>query len=366
MTIHDAAPHEPTKLSELLKARLPFLRRDTLKRVADVLEALIQGQSTCHRVLATFLPSNTSPEARKKRLERCFHDQQITEAVFLRLLLPLLPTGKLVLALDRTNWTHGTQPLNLLVLGVVLHGFTLPLVWTALPHGGSSDTALREQLVARLLQHLPATRWKVLVADREFIGYQWFRFLRQRGIKRCLRVKGSARVDGDRLDEVYATLAPGQTVAMMGKEAVYGCWMQMVVTRSPTGDLVCLATDLHAQDACAVYRLRWSIECTFSSMKSRGFDLERTGMTRGTRLERLFGLVTLAWVWCLRVGVNVAVQRPIQVKTHGRQAMSLVTYGWERLAHALRWASPTVSTFVDLLAGTFSAPGGFEEQGVRY
>lgn len=44
MTIHDAAPVQPTLLPDLLKARLPFLRRDTLKRVSDVVEALIQAQ----------------------------------------------------------------------------------------------------------------------------------------------------------------------------------------------------------------------------------------------------------------------------------------------------------------------------------
>lgn len=66
---------------------------------------------------------------------------------------------------DRTDWEHGQADLNLLVLGVVLEGFTLPLVWTALPHGGSSNAAARERLVARLLKHLPAKRFKVLVAD---------------------------------------------------------------------------------------------------------------------------------------------------------------------------------------------------------
>lgn len=165
------------------------------------------------------------------------------------------------------------------------------------------------------------------MADREFVGKEWFRFLRRRRVKRCLRIKGSARVDGDRLDEVYANLAPGQTEAMLGTEAVYGCRMQIGVTRSPTGDLVCLATDLHAQDACVTYRFRWSIESTFSKVESRGFDLERTGITLSDRPLRLFGLVTLAWVWCLRVGIDAAAQRLIPIKGHGRRARSLVTYG---------------------------------------
>ncbi len=356
MTIHDAAPEQPTRLPDLLKARLPFLRRDTLQRVPDVVEALIQAQSTCHRRLGTFLPSDVSPEARKKRLQRCFQDQQLTGEVFLDVLLPLLPPGKLVFTMDRTNWEHGTQPLNLRVLGVVLQGFTLPLVWEAIPHSGSSNTSTRERLVARLLKHLPAARWKVLVADREFLGRQWFEFLRRRRIKRCIRVKGSARVDGDRLDEVYAGLSAGQMVAMAEKEAIYGCRMQLVMARSPEGDLMCLATDLHVLDAVSTYKFRWSIECTFSSMKSRGFNLEQTGMTQKERLERLFGLVTLAWTWSLRVGVDGALTRPIRVKSHGRKEASLVTAGWERLAHALRWGTSKRGPFTDLFSSPFSAP----------
>lgn len=143
-----------------------------------------------------------------------------------------------------------------------------------------------------------------------------------------MSVKGSARVDGDRLDEVYAGLPAGQMVDMAEKEAIYGCRMQLVMARSPQGDLMCLATDLHVLDAVSTYKLRWSIECTFSSMKSRGFNLRQTGITQKERLERLFGLVTLAWTWSLRVGVDGARQPPIRVKSHGRKEASLVTAGW--------------------------------------
>jgi len=59
--------------------------------------------------------------------------------------------------------------------------------------------------------------------------------------------------------------------------------MQVVATRAADGDLIVLATDLKVWDTWAVYRLRWSIECTFSSMKSRGFDLERSAVTHADR-----------------------------------------------------------------------------------
>ncbi|WP_432804278.1 hypothetical protein [Deinococcus taeanensis] len=37
-------------------------------------------------------------------------------------------------------------------------------------------------------------------------------------------------------------------------------------------------------------------------------------MTHTDRLERLFGIVTLAWVWCLCVGVNGALSAPSRSK----------------------------------------------------
>lgn len=348
---------DPTGLTDILKARLTYLRSDTLRRVADVVNALIVARSTRHSALVPHLPGISSTAAKLRRLERCLQDEQLGDAEWVRLLLPLLPPGKLVLVMDRTNWEHGAHDLNLLVLGVVIAGLTLPLVWVALPHGGSSDTVLRQRLVARLLQYLPAKRWKVLVGDREFIGQDWFSFLRRRKIKRCLRIRLDTLVDEVRVDEAFADVQIGQTVGVFDKAYIYGNLMQVVVTRSPDGDLVALATDLPIWEARAVYRQRWSIECTFSSMKSRGFGLEDSTMTQPDRLERLFGLVTLAWVCCLRVGVWTAEQRSIPIKAHGRKARSVVQYGWDILVVAVRWASPMCQTYFSLLNQPFSAPG---------
>ena len=69
--------------------------------------------------------------------------------------------------------------------------------------------------------------------------------------------------------------------------------MQVVATRSPSGDLVLIATDFGVWDTIKLYRMRWSIECTFSSINSRGYDLKRTGMADPAALERLFGIVIL-------------------------------------------------------------------------
>ena len=134
---------------------------------------------------------------------------QLTSQDVLDVLLPLLPEGKLILVMDLATWHYGQTPLNILVLGAILGGAVIPLVWTVLPHQGNSCTAARILLVARLLKVLPARRWAVLIADPEFIGEDWCRFLRRKRIRQCLRIRENTGVDDERVRDLFTTLRPG-------------------------------------------------------------------------------------------------------------------------------------------------------------
>ena len=131
MTIPKPADLQRTELARHFKACVPFLRHDTLQRVVDIILAMVTARSVNHSELCPHLPGVSSLDAKKRRVERGCRDPQLTESVFLAFLLALLPPGKLLLSMDRTTWERGTTPLNLLVLGVVLHGYTVPLVWIA-------------------------------------------------------------------------------------------------------------------------------------------------------------------------------------------------------------------------------------------
>lgn len=338
-----AHPHT-TELTQHFKALIPTLRIDTLQRLIDIMLAMITAQSVNHHKLSAHMPGKSSVEAKKRRVERGVGDEQLTMQTFLALILSHIPPGKWLLSLDRTNWEHGESPMNLLVLGVVIHGYTIPLMWDALDSTGTSDTKARMWVVSQLLRAFPACRWRGLVADREFIGAEWFRFLRKKGIKRAVRIKKNTKLDALRGDEWFGNIQHGQYRCMVEKAGVFGEVMQVVATRSPSGDLVLIATDFDVWDTVKLYRMRWSIECTFSSLKSRGFDLERTAMTDPAALERLFGIVVLAWLNCLQIGVFRSQERPIRRLKHGRCAMSLVQYGAQLLIHALRWEQHLLHT----------------------
>ena len=65
------------------------------------------------------------------------------------------PAERWTLVLDRTNWTIGRREVNYLVLAVVTRRFRVPLLWTLLPHGGNSSTAVRIALMRALSRAFP-------------------------------------------------------------------------------------------------------------------------------------------------------------------------------------------------------------------
>lgn len=81
-----------------------------------------------------------------------------------------------------------------------------------------------------------------------------------------------------------------------------------------------------------LYKQRWEVETLFAALKSRGFDLEATHVTKPSRIRRLIALLALAFAWSHLVGEKRALAegRPA-TKAHERRARSLFRYGLDRL-----------------------------------
>lgn len=349
-----------------LKERLPHHRSDTLRRLTEVLFGILQAEATLHRKIAVHIDRDATPSSIIRMVARTFHETNLKPQDVTDVLLPLLPPGKLTFVLDRTHWKLGQQDLNLLVLGVALGDVVLPLMWNVLPHGGNTDMRVRMLLVGLLLKRLPARRWAVLIADREFVGREWFSFLRDRQIKRCLRIRENTVLDEEPARDDFQNLKPGEIRELLERIWVYGRWMRVVATLSPQGERLLVASDLSLWNTLTTYRLRWGIECTFSAMKTRGLNLEQTHMTQPDRLSRLFGLLSLALAWIVRIGTWRTEQHPILTKKHARPAISRASYGRELLCPALRWGKTTFYTYFDLLKAPFPAPGQQKTQPFRY
>jgi len=90
------------------------------------------------------------------------------------------------------------------------------------------------------------------------------------------------------------------------------------------------------EQAMLYYKQRWQIETLFRGLKSSGFNIEDTHVTDLERLEKLFSLTIIAFVWCYKIGdfLDENIQQ-IKLKKHGRRAISVFKYGLDYLSKFL-------------------------------
>ena len=207
--------------------------------------------------------------------------------------------------------------------------------------------------MTRLLKVLPARQRAVVTAGRKFIGREWCSFLRWKRIRQCMRIRENIRIEDELARELFTTLQPGQVQTLFERTWVYSGWMHVVITLSPAGDRVIVASDLPVVDVLNTYRLRWGIESAFSSLKSRGLNLEATHMTAPERISRLFGLLCIALAWMARVRRQQIETRPPRQDNRGRAVLSQVRIGWQVLSQAVRWRGAVFGDCLQLLARPF-------------
>ncbi len=301
---------------------------------ARALVALLSARKISLHQVAHLMPGNQNPEANRQQLRRCLDHGTTTSEAWTRAIAALLPQGKWVLALDRTEWKRGTTTINLLVLAVVVHGCAVPLLWSVLPNPGASDTQERKNLLGRFVALLGKERVRFVTADREFIGREWIGWLLQQGLAFRIRIKAGewlghadqakGQKRGSDWFALQACRCKPRPMTLWGLRVYVGgkrlrSSEYLVVISNEKGDLL------------GEYRLRWKVETLFQALKGRGFDLESCRLSQERRLSGWFGLLALALCWCLKVGNRLDQSTPLPLKKHGRRAVSVFLRGLREL-----------------------------------
>lgn len=347
-------PHD--RLFTLLRPLIKLDARHLVVLVALVL-AIINHRTSVLNSLKTHVDLPGSPEVRYQRLKR-FMQCSLPDDLLIHLVMPLLPKGALELTLDRTNWKFGVVDINFLILGVYWNGISLPLIWSLLPHSGNSNCAERRQLLERFLAeyrvYKSTHRIIGLLADREFIGKAWFRFLRRQKIPICIRLKSDTRVNGQPISMRFQHMKPGQIWSQSAyRVSVYGVKVCLAACFTPTGQLLYLATACTVPEhALAQYARRWGAECLHQALKGRGFHFEATHLVHPERLSVLLTVLSVALIWCCLTGEVHAEEVEIKVLSHGRPEKSLFRHGLDALQEAIKHhADGTFERYVALLGG---------------
>ena len=250
----------------------------------------------------------------------------------------LEPSCQILLAMDRTNWKYGDKDINLLVLSVVINGCGVPLFWTELDSRGNSDTAERKQVMDKFINIFGASKIRYILADREFIGNDWFEYLDKGQIKFIIRIKGNMLVEYDGTAIHSATLCEQATITNIltfnGK--IDERMLKIQATRSTElGLVIVVSNNLDKNDLLELYMKRWAIECLFGNLKSKGFNFEDTHFTIKDRVSNLTKLLVLAHAIALLLGIIRAITNPIIIKKHGYKKCSYFRYGLDLIIKQL-------------------------------
>lgn len=321
------------------------------------LVVLIQGLINARTVNLTHLAGTFHGQAKLssnyRRLQRFFQYVRLDGdwlAKALMALLGLAPPYRL--CLDRTNWKVGRKDVNLLVLCIVTQRARIPVLWHILDHGGSSNMKQRQALLVRFMALFGKQSIKLLLADLEFIGNQWFEFLVENHIPFVIRVKGGFHV---RLDDGYegplerlVRSAASRRRLMKAKGCFVGmqkCFdaaLSFGAVRLRDGTWMIVATDRNPRKALNAYKQRWQIECLFGDTKTRGFNMEDTRLTQPAKLAVLLAIVALAIAWTHACATAIKPQGDIARAKHGYRRKSWFRTGFDILRHWI-FAKPDVA-----------------------
>jgi hypothetical protein len=281
-----------------------------------------------------------------RRLQRFFQHVRLGRDWTLPLVAEMLGlNGSWHLALDRTQWKIGKREVNYLVLAVVTRRFRAPLIWIVLRGGGNSATTARIALMRRYLRHFAPSTIRLLLADREFIGADWIKFLNDNNIPFAIRLREDLRVtdeDGHditlraRLRIARRTRTFRARLGMRDDEKTRGGPLLNFAAKRLKDEWLIVVSNVAPRTALAAYRKRWAIECLFGDAKTRGLNLEDTRLTDPRKLDLLMAIVALAIAWAGRTAATLLSPHAPKRKSHGYLAKSWFRIGFDRIRNLLR------------------------------
>jgi hypothetical protein len=255
------------------------------------------------------------PDSHYRRLVRFFDGMSANEAFIIdiqRLILRLLCKLRFThLLLDGTSWKKGDQSYHYMVLSVLAGQVAIPIYWKQLGKLGASSQEERQAMLQEALK-LFDLKGMTLLADREYMGKKWFKYLTDNSIDFVIRLRFA-----DYYEAVDAM--PGKTYQQMYDRCVHkrafvrkqvrldGQSFFISMRPNPKGTcgeeaLIFLTRTCPVTKTIDQYVKRWRIECLFRHLKTNGFGMEDLNLKPPAKSNLMMALLCLAYALSIRTG----------------------------------------------------------------
>jgi hypothetical protein len=369
----------PLSLRAKYKHYFSAIQSGSILKIFVCLHSILSSRTVCLYKCRDKIAGTSKKEAKYAQLVRLFKLpalDKVISGISLLVIDLLFPTHATIhLVMDRTNWKFGNRHINVLVLGFLFHNHSIfiPLVWVDLGDKrkrGNSNYEDRKNLIDKFFSLVGENTSRfVLVADREFLGSDFWAYLKDKGLHFVVRIR----------QFTYLTLC-SQCFNLSKKEVIV--WIQQEVVRNgkfvfdlPFGGkfyrvvvvknnqkypkkgneyLFLLSNLKQENEILAYYTFRWKIECCFRHMKTNGFNLEEISFKEQQKIDCIFAMASLAYVFAIQEAViDLETEKPIPLKRYTDKIektikeypeISLFRYGYEIVQNQQK--NTTVSVFI--------------------
>ena len=327
------------------------------------------GRSTSLYVLKDYLPALLENEQTKsvshyKRLIRFFRlgKPDLLIECILKWVYQILSVKAKYLILDGTTWEIGGKYVHLLTLCVVYKETAIPIYWHQLDKkGGHSSQEDRKKLMKDAIKIFDLSK-KILLADREFVGEDWLKFLTDNHIDFVIRLsKTCYKTPVNKSwgkSHAYLEKKAQQRKSAIGKVFdLNGDKYTFVAVKNTKNDtkepVLFLISSLNdIKEIASIYKIRWKIETCFRQLKTKGFNLEDLNFKNDNKIILMVAIVVMAYVLSIHQGLETKKQK-FKKYRNGQKllAISIFRLGLSKLKTKV-W---TFYRFMNLLDDIFNS-----------
>ncbi|MFP4092780.1 MAG: transposase [Cyclobacteriaceae bacterium] len=340
----------PHLLNEFKKL-LPEWKTGELKNTLLVVALLLEEKTTnlwklkgsVGKLLGN---TGTDPRSHYQRLKRWLWSGASTERIWVGMLhasVSLLDKQSRCLIIDGSSWKWNGRTYHIMTLSLLYKGVSIPIWWQDLNKLGISSQAEREDMLENALKVLNL-EGKVLLADREYIGCQWFTSLQQADIEMVIRLrKGNYQQQIEQKGQSVNKLenqARSRVGTVVWKRfsignADYYFVLKAFRRRGGKIDYLRLISSVPPASAVNYYSYRYRIESMFRHLKSNGFELESLHVQKAYKVQMMIAAVVVAYTLSVFYGLK-SYSRKIKIKNHGYAQMSVFRYGLDQWQNHLQ------------------------------
>lgn len=250
------------------------------------------------------------------------------------------------LTMDGTSWKRHGVYRHYLTLAVIYNKIAIPIFWIDLGKKGISNTQERKKLIRRALRFFDL-KGMTLLADREYIGAEWFKYLVDNNLEFTIRLR---RKDYQKAFDASSGLSYQKMIRKVERSAIRNKAMgKLVELEGRTYQLVVSKYQDHkgkvhlllllsshqgkAQKIADSYRLRWKLECTFKHLKSNGFDMEQINLQGSARSDLMMAVTVFTYVLSIHEGLKTYKKVRTVLRKDGtiEKTESVFRHGLDRL-----------------------------------